>query len=146
MRVTAIAAREGITPRQVQRIIAARAEAALPLDNVDPDAVVREVLELHDQALSDLAELSIDAPAHVRLGAIVRRVDVGVQRLAILRSYGLVPEYRRWRVARSFDDVLSELAEVLRRHDVPPEALREIVALGDQLHDPPPERKALHAA
>jgi hypothetical protein len=145
--VAVIAAREGISERQVRRIVAAGREETPPplaLEPVDPDAVVREVLDLHDDALASLADLASGSAAdHVRLGAIVRRVEIGVQRLALLRSFGLVPDLRRFRGERAFSDAIEALGVLLVRHDVPAPVMREFLELAESVQSTPPRR--LHA-
>ncbi len=109
-----IANRQGLSERQARRVVEAW-WSRRPVEDVDPDAIVRETLRACAQDLNDLAVLAVETRNDaVRLGAIKAHADVLRSRIEILRSIGQLPfDWRRWQAANEERRLFERLLTVL---------------------------------
>jgi hypothetical protein len=134
----AVAQEFGISVRQAKRIVAR--DAAAPALAVSPLAVggtdaIETVLRIHVKARADLAGIIKSSPHDSpRVAAIRTRLDAATAQLAILQAVGDVPRNLASPAERQqLQVVFREFAELLRRHDVGDDALRELLELADSL-------------
>jgi hypothetical protein len=141
-----IKAEFGVSPRRGQQIVAEWRDAP----GCDGDAgEVDGVISLLAQAIEDFAVMarSTDHDGY-RIAATNRMVETAVTRLAILQATGRVPRNLAEPSARAQMQLLfRDFADILRRHDVPEEALQELLALAEsRVGQPTIEGRALPAA
>ncbi len=126
-----IAERYGISDRQARRICSDYRRTRTPLRDLDPVAVIEEVLEAQEAALDDLALLTeTTANDTVKLGAIRSKLDVHRQRMELLGAVGAFPR-DIGQVGRLIDlrEIAARLNAVLV--DVPSELRERVIAAVD---------------
>lgn len=145
MRPALIAQRNGVTERTVRRVLAAWRESRPILGRVDPVAEIAATLAAYEQAAEDLAALAEDASQDaVKLGAIVRRVELVEHRLSLMRAVGLVPQrVGEWLAGPAMTDLLHDFVALIERHGIDRAIVEEFVELRDRVHR---ERRELNAA
>jgi hypothetical protein len=131
-RLQADVAREhGISVRQVQRIVASWEGRCEPQDWIDPIAELRAALEMLRQAEADMAaieEKPDNDAAHI--GATRLKAELNERRIHLMQVLGLLPRtLAAVPVEHDLQQMLREFGEILQRHQVPHEALRELAEL-----------------
>lgn len=130
-----LAAQYGLTRQRVSQIVREWEDVpSIPRDGVQVDAggEVRRVLVAFEQAIEDFGLMvgEADAPAHVRLGAATRLLVAHRDRLRLMAEAGYIS--RELAAPLLEQDLMAQaqaVADVLRRYDVPDEAVAELRAL-----------------
>lgn len=135
----AIARDHGLSVRGCQRIVEAWRKDGLGVDDViDPMAEVRALIELLGQAVEDFATVE-ERTKHdgYRIAATREKIDAATQRFQLLQVLGLIPRPHVVSAERAMQAMLKEFAAIVERHNVPDEALQEILDLSERrLADP----------
>jgi hypothetical protein len=99
---------------------------------VDPVAEVRALVELLGQSIEDMAEIE-ERTKHdgVKIAAIRSKVETAFTRFELLQAMGWVPPPQVIQWEREMQAVIARMVDVLERHAVPDEALRELLAIGE---------------
>lgn len=127
-----------LTVRRVQQITATYDDVpSVPRDGVPVDAgqEVRRTLAAFEQAITDLGEIvgNIEAPVHVRLGAITRTLDAHERRLKLMAAAGFISRNLAAPLVEQEMLALTQaVADVLRRHEIGDEIIGELVTTARQ--------------
>lgn len=125
-----IAARFGMTVRGAERIVEMWEASAVDVEK-DPGEYFTELIDGLTMAVEEFAVLGLTAEyeAH-RIGALKAYVETLMARDEVLRAAGVLPRHRAApRLEQEMQVVFRELADLLTRHDVGEDALRELVEL-----------------
>jgi hypothetical protein len=133
---SSIAARHGISERQVQRLYNEFRQNRPGLGGIDPLRTVEELIDQYDAAIDELAALSSDTSHDgTKLGAIRARIDVANAKHRVLMATGVLPQDlgRLW-VEVDYRQTVKLVFGVLERHGLPEQAYEELL---DALGGPP---------
>jgi hypothetical protein len=152
LRAAKLAETYGLSTRRIEQIVAAARDLpSIPRSRIPVDAgeEVRRTLAALEQAITDLGEIvgNVDAPVHVRLGAISRTLDAHERRLKLMAAAGYVSSnLAAPLVEQEMVKLTQTVADILRRHQVPEEVIGELVMTAKQrMRAPVIEAEALAA-
>jgi len=110
-----VASEFGISASQARQVVVDQREAQgprAPVLDVDPNAVIAEVVGVHQWAMAQLRTLAASADNDsARVGAAKGAAAVGGQLVALLARAGLLPDAPEWRRLRE----VHEMAEAILR-------------------------------
>jgi len=132
-----IAAEFDLSVRQAQNIVADWQDSEP--DDVDGIDALQGLIHLLRQAIEDLA-VTAQRASHDsnRIGAIKALVETAMLRWQVERAAGLVPRHPAApSLHQEMQVVFQEFAELLRRHNVADEALREFLELAERVAQQP---------
>jgi hypothetical protein len=130
--VMRIAENEGLTRQAVYKALERWEDVpSLPPEGVRVDSgkEVARTLEAFEQMLEDLGEIvGGEAPAHVKLGAITRSVELHERRLRLMASAGYIARnLAAPLIEQETAAMVTGVLEVLRRRGVDEEIVRELM-------------------
>ncbi|WCB95491.1 hypothetical protein DSM104299_04239 [Baekduia alba] len=101
---------------------------------MDPVEEVRAVLELHAQAVADLAKIEENPDNNAaHIGATRLKLESAVRRLELMRDLGLLPNHlRTLRAGDEMSMLFQHFADVLIRHKASDEMLKELEGLASR--------------
>jgi hypothetical protein len=142
-----IAGTYGLTRQRVQQIVAGWDDLpSIPRDGVRVDAgqEVARTLAAFEQAIADLGEIvGSDTQPHVKLGAITRALDAHERRLKLMASAGYISRnLAAPLIEQEMVALTRTVADVMRRHNIAEEVVRELMREAKQRMRTPPAIEA----
>ena len=127
----AVASLYEISERQVRRIMSDYRADTPALGDIDPLALVGDMVAAHDAATDEVIALA-DQTSHdaVKLGALRTRLVLFRSKLDLLQFAGLFPaESAAFRVQVDLNDVGQQIADVFTRHQLPNAVVDDVLSV-----------------
>lgn len=138
-RWTAIAARHGISERHAYRAYEEHVRAGVDISRLDPEAVLRRVIQAHESALETAETLMTEGDnSAARIGAARTAVSASSSLLDVLVRSGLVPDAAdTWTLRRDVNEFAAAMVQVAGEHGIDVEAvLARMEQRAAQFHRP----------